>query len=291
MLEKANETNGTRVGVYICHCGSNIAETVDVSQLSKYFAGQDGVEASRDYKYMCSSTGQDLIKTDIAEKGINRVVVASCSPRMHEPTFREVLGEAGLNPYFLAVANVREQCSWITKDKSIGTEAARHLIRAAIRRVALQEPLEAREVGVYPSCLVVGGGIAGIQAALSISQAGYQVYLVEKDSTIGGRMARLDKTFPTLDCSACILTPKMVAVAREKNITLLTNSRVAEVAGFTGNFRVKVVKEPRYVDESKCTGCGLCWQHCLANRYPTEKLIKKGDMVIGGSRDGSSESV
>jgi len=251
-----------RIGVYICHCGSNIAGTVEVASLAEYASGLPGVVVARDYRYMCSSTGQDLIKQDIRERGLERVVVAACSPRMHELTFREVVAEAGLNPYLLAIANIREQCSWVTKDKNLGTEAARHLIRAAVARVAWQEPLQEREVEVEPSCLVVGGGVAGIQAALSVAQAGYQVYLVEKDSTIGGRMAQLDKTFPTLDCSACILTPKMVSVARQKNLELMTLAEVKEVSGFVGNFKVKVEQRPRYVDIKKCTGCGECTAVC-----------------------------
>ena len=199
---------------------------------------------------------------DIAEFGLNRVVVASCSPRLHEPTFRAVLAEAGLNPYLLAMANIREHCSWITKNKAVGTAKAKTLISGAVRRVACQEPLTEREVPVTPVSLVVGGGIAGIQAALAIADAGYHVFLVEKDTSIGGRMAQLDKTFPTLDCSACILTPKMVLAARHPNITLLTNAEVAEVSGYVGNFQVKVKQKPRYVDVSKCSGCGECTAVC-----------------------------
>ena len=274
--------DGLRIGVYICHCGSNIAGTIDVKALADFSATLNGVAVARDYKYMCSSTGQEMIRQDIREKGLNRVVVGACSPRMHENTFRGVLAEAGLNPYLLAIANLREQCSWITHDRAIGTEAAKHLLRAAVYRVAWHEPLEERQVSVHPTCLVVGGGIAGIQAALSVAQAGYKVYLIEKSPSIGGRMAQLDKTFPTLDCSACILTPKMVAVARDKNIELLTNSEVVEVAGYAGNFKVKVRRRARYVDEEKCTGCGSCWEACLAKRIPTRKVIRKGSLLIRG---------
>lgn len=274
-----------RTGVYICHCGSNIAGTVQVDKLSGFASTLPGVAVARDYKYMCSSTGQEMIKEDIRDRGINRVVVAACSPRMHEMTFRQVLREAGLNPYLLAVANVREHCSWIVADSAQGTEAAKHLIRAAIARVGWQRPLEDRQVPVHPACLVVGGGIAGIQAALSIAQAGYQVYLVERSPSIGGRMAQLDKTFPTLDCSACILTPKMVAVARQKNVRLLTNSEVVEVAGYAGNFHVRIRRNPRYVDESKCTGCGTCWSVCPTRRFPEQKTVVKDGRVIGGAAD------
>ena len=251
-----------RIGVYICHCGSNIAGTVDVYDAVAYAATLPNVVVAREHGYMCSSTGQDAIRHDIAEFGLNRVVVASCSPRLHEPTFRAALAEAGLNPYLLAMANIREHCSWITKNKAVGTAKAKTLISAAVHRVACQEPLTEREVPVTPVSLVVGGGIAGIQAALAIADAGYHVFLVEKDTSIGGRMAQLDKTFPTLDCSACILTPKMVLAARHPNITLLTNAEVAEVSGYVGNFQVKVKQKPRYVDASKCSGCGECTAVC-----------------------------
>lgn len=251
-----------RIGVYICHCGSNIAGTVDVYDAVAYAATLPNVVVAREHGYMCSSTGQDAIRHDIVEFGLNRVVVAACSPRLHEPTFRAALAEAGLNPYLLAVANIREHCSWITRNKAVGTAKSKTLISAAVHRVACQEPLAEREVPVTPVSLVVGGGIAGIQAALAIADAGYQVYLVEKDTSIGGRMAQLDKTFPTLDCSTCILTPKMVLAARHPNITLLTNAEVTEVSGYVGNFQVKVTQKPRYVDVSKCSGCGECVAVC-----------------------------
>lgn len=257
-----NNNGAARVGVYVCHCGSNIAGTVDVFDVVAYAATLPNVAVAREYKYMCSSTGQDMIKNDIAEFGLNRVVVASCSPRMHEPTFRAALVEGGLNPYLLTMANIREHCSWITKDKAVGTAKAKTLISGAVYRVIWQEPLTEREVPVTPVAMVVGGGIAGIQASLAIADAGYQVFLVEKDTSIGGRMAQLDKTFPTLDCSACILTPKMVQVARHPNITLLTNSEVTDVSGYVGNFQVQVKKKPRYVDISKCSGCGECTSVC-----------------------------
>ena len=260
-----------KVGVYICHCGTNIAGTVDVAGVAQYAATRPHVAISRDYKYMCSNTGQDMIKDDIREFGLNRVVVAACSPRMHELTFRGVLSDAGLNPYLLAMANIREHCSWITKDTQAATAKAKELVSAAIARSVQQEPLEEREAQVVPRALVVGGGVAGIQAALSIANAGYHVYLVEKEPTIGGRMAQLDKTFPTLDCSACILTPKMVDVANNKNITLLAYSEVTNVSGYVGNFKVKVKQKPRYVNTDLCNGCGLCAELCvLKDRVPAE---------------------
>ena len=191
-----------KIGVYICHCGSNIAGTVDVEQVTNFAKGLPSVALAREYKFMCSDPGQDIIKNDIKEKGLNRVVVASCSPRLHEPTFRRAVASAGLNPYLFEMANIREQCAWVHTDKEMATEKAKALVGAAARRVLLHEPLETKEVAVNPCTLIVGAGIAGIQAALEIADAGRQVYLVERESSIGGNMARLDKTFPTLDCSA-----------------------------------------------------------------------------------------
>jgi heterodisulfide reductase subunit A len=191
-----------RIGVYVCHCGANIAGTVDVAQVTEYAGGLPSVVVARDYKFMCSDPGQDLIKNDIKEQGLNRIVVASCSPRLHEPTFRKTLASADLNPYLFEMANIREQCAWVHQDTEKATEKAKALVSAAVRRVFLQEPLEKKEVPVNPCTLVVGAGIAGIQAALEIADSGRKVYLVEREPSIGGNMARLDKTFPTLDCSA-----------------------------------------------------------------------------------------
>jgi len=191
-----------KIGVYVCHCGANIAATVDVEQVTEFARGLPSVAVARDFKFVCSDPGQDLIKNDIKELGINRVVVASCSPRLHEATFRRTLASAGLNPYLFEMANIREQCSWVTEDKEAATEKARALVSAAVRRIFYHEPLETKEVPVNPCTLVVGAGIAGIQAALEIADSGNKVYLVEREPSIGGNMARLDKTFPTLDCSA-----------------------------------------------------------------------------------------
>ncbi|MFC1937381.1 FAD-dependent oxidoreductase [Chloroflexota bacterium] len=251
-----------RIGVYICHCGSNIADTVDTEQVVQFAQELEGVVVARDYKFMCSDPGQELIKNDIKEQELNRVVVAACSPTMHEATFRNVCHEAGINPYLFEMANIREQCSWVTKDKQKATEKAKALVSAAVRRVFYQEPLETREVSIAPSALVVGGGIAGIQAALKIADAGYKVYLVEREPSVGGHMAQLDKTFPTLDCSSCILTPRMTQIGSHPNIELMAYSEVQEVAGYIGNFKVKVRKKARYVDEEKCNGCGLCQTKC-----------------------------
>ncbi|MDH5695515.1 MAG: CoB--CoM heterodisulfide reductase iron-sulfur subunit A family protein [Dehalococcoidia bacterium] len=251
-----------RIGVYICHCGSNIAGTVDVDEVARFAQDLDGVVVARAYKFMCSDPGQELIKKDIKELALNRVVVASCSPTMHEPTFRRACQEAGINPYLFEMANIREQCSWVTEDKEEATEKAKTLVSAAVRRVYYHQPLETREVSINPNTLVVGGGIAGIQAALKIADSEHKVYLVEREPSIGGHMAQLDKTFPTLDCSACILTPKMTQVGSHPYIELLTYSQVEEVSGYIGNFKVKIRKKAKYVDEALCTGCGLCQTKC-----------------------------
>ncbi|HXZ95002.1 MAG TPA: FAD-dependent oxidoreductase, partial [Dehalococcoidia bacterium] len=198
-----------KIGVYICHCGLNIAGTVDVAEVAKYAATLPSVVVARDYRYMCSDPGQDFIKNDIKQLGLNRIVVASCSPRMHEPTFRKAVTEGGLNPYLYEHANIREQCSWVHDDKELATKKAMDLVRAAVKRVYRQEPLVVKEIPLNPDVLVVGGGVAGMQAALDIAEGHHKVYLVEKDPSIGGHMIQLDRTFPTLDCSECILTPKM----------------------------------------------------------------------------------
>jgi heterodisulfide reductase subunit A len=251
-----------RIGVYICHCGSNIAGTVDTAEVARFAQDLEGVVVSRDYKFMCSEPGQEMIKKDIRELGLNRVVVASCSPTMHEPTFRRACQDAGVNPYLFEMANIREHASWVTEDKEEATAKAKALVSAAVRRVYYHQPLEAREVSINPNTLVVGGGIAGIQAALKIADSEHKVYLVERTPSIGGHMAQLDKTFPTLDCSACILTPKMTQVGSHPYIEMLTYSDVEEVSGYIGNFKVKIRKKARYVDEALCTGCGLCQTKC-----------------------------
>jgi heterodisulfide reductase subunit A len=252
-----------RIGVYVCHCGLNIAGVVDVEKVADYAGKLKDVVVARHYVYMCSETGQRMIKEDIKAHNLDRVVIATCSPRMHEETFRKTVAEAGLNPYLLEIVNLREHVSWVhSEEPEKATEKAKDLVKMGVARVKLLEPLEKRRVSVEKKVLVVGGGIAGIQASLDLADAGFRVYLVEKTPSIGGRMAQLDKTFPTLDCSACILTPKMVDVARHPNITLLTNSEVTNVSGFVGNYEVSVIKKPRYVDEQKCVGCELCTQVC-----------------------------
>ncbi len=259
------QTNKERVGVYVCHCGSNIASVVDVKDVAvwaKDKLADDGVVVARDYKFMCSSLGQELIERDIENEGLTRVVVAACSPHLHEATFRGACNRAGLNPYLCEMVSVREQVSWVHTDKAAATVKAKNMVASGVERVVHNEPLEPMRVPIHQDTLVVGGGIAGIQAALEIAQSGKKVYLVEREPSIGGHMAQFDKTFPTLDCAACILTPRMVDAGTDPNIELLTWSEVERVDGYIGNFSVTIKKKPRYVVEEDCTGCGICWEKC-----------------------------
>ncbi len=251
-----------RIGFYICHCGINIAYRVRVQEVAHFAYQLKNVVVSRDYKFMCSDPGQEMIEKDIREYGLNRVVVASCSPRLHEKTFQGVCRRAGLNPYLFQMASVREQVSWVTEDEDEATRKAKTLVAGAINRVNFNESLETREVTVKPDVLVVGGGIAGMQAALDVGASGHHVYLVEKETTIGGHMLQFDKTFPTLDCAACIGTPKMVDVAQDENIELFSYSEVKDISGYIGNFTVTIERKPRYITEGVCTGCGECAEVC-----------------------------
>jgi heterodisulfide reductase subunit A len=254
-----------RIGVYVCHCGSNIAGTVDVADVAKW-AGEQlkdrGVVIARDYKFMCSSLGQELIEKDIKELGLTRVVVAACSPHLHENTFRVAAARAGLNPYLSELVSIREQVSWVHTDKAAATAKSKAVISGGVERILHNVPLEPLHVPIHPTTLVVGGGIAGIQAALEIADAGYPVIMVEREPSIGGHMAQFDKTFPTLDCSACILTPRMVSVGTHPKIMLYTYSEVVKVDGYVGNFTVTVRKKARFVNEELCTGCGICQEKC-----------------------------
>ena len=259
-----------RIGVFVCWCGTNIAATVDVAAVSEALSHEPGVVFSTTYQYMCSQTGQDLIENTIREKHLTGVVICSCSPRMHEATFRKTVQRAGLNPYMLEIANIREQCSWIHKDKTEATAKAIILGKAAIAKVHLNAPLVAGQTPVTKRALVIGGGIAGIQTALDIAEAGFEVDIVEKKPTIGGKMTQIDKTFPTLDCAACILTPKMVDCSQNDKIGIYAYSEVESVKGFVGNFHVTIRKKARFVDETKCTGCGLCTEKCPMKRVPNE---------------------
>lgn len=252
-----------RIGVYVCHCGTNIDGVVDVTKISEEIGAEcDDVAVCRHYKYMCSEPGQKLIRDDIAELGLDYVVEASCSPKMHEPTFRGAVSAAGMNQYMFEMVNIREHCSWISENPEAATKKAKDLIRGGIARVQHHHPLQGSRKAVNPTTLVVGGGIAGITAALKVANAGYKVYLVEKNEIIGGRMAQFDKTFPTLDCAGCTLTPKTSEVGRHPNIEILTKSEVTAVNGFVGNFTVSVRQKPRYVMLDKCTGCGDCQEVC-----------------------------
>ena len=259
-----------RIGVFVCWCGSNIAGTVDVQAVSEALKKEPGVVFSTNYQYMCSQAGQEMIKSAVKEHNLTGIVVCSCSPRMHEATFRKTAVAAGINPYMVEIANIREQCSWVHKDIMTGTEKAIVLGRTAVAKVNLNTPLIPGESPVTKRALVIGGGIAGIQTALDIADAGFPVDIVEKQPTIGGKMAQLDKTFPTLDCAACILTPKMVDVAQHEKIRIFSYSEVASVHGFVGNFDVTIKKKARYVKEDVCTGCGACVEKCPMKKVPNE---------------------
>ncbi len=252
-----------RVGVYVCHCGSNIAGMVDVEEVARWAgANLKDVAVARDYKFMCSSLGQAMIEEDIKKEKLTRVVVGACSPHLHEKTFRRACQNAGMNPYLCQMTNLREHVSWVSVDRKLATEKAKALVSASVERVKRQAPLEPMYVNVNPATLVIGGGIAGLQATLELADAGYPVYLVEREPSIGGHMAQFDKTFPTLDCSACILTPKMSEVGQHENVTLLTYAEVEEISGSVGNFKVKIRKKARSVIYEKCTGCGICSEKC-----------------------------
>ena len=257
-----------KIGVFVCHCGTNIAGTVDVAKVAEELGKVNGVVYSTNYTYMCSSAGQKMIEDKIHELGLTGVVLCSCSPRMHEKTFRSCAERAGLNPYKVEVANIREQCSWVMKDMGDATEKAIALGKAAIAKTILDTPLIEGETPMTKRALVIGGGIAGITAALDIADAGFPVDIVEKDYTVGGKMAKLDKTFPTLDCASCIVTPKMTEVSQNANIRILSYSEVSRVSGYIGNFEVDIKRHPRFVDEDKCTGCGACIEKCPNKKVP-----------------------
>jgi heterodisulfide reductase subunit A2 len=254
-----------KIGVYVCHCGTNIAGTVDVEEVARWAQetlGDRGVIIARDYKFMCSSLGQELIQKDIQELGLTRVVVAACSPHLHEQTFRTACKNAGMNPFLCELVSIREQVSWVHTDKAAATAKSKAVVSGGVERVIYHEPLEQLRVPINPNTLVLGGGIAGIQAALEIADAGFHVFLVEREPSIGGHMAQFDKTFPTLDCSACILTPKMVSAGTHPNITLMSWAEVERVDGYVGNFTVTIKQKPRYVKTELCTGCGICQEKC-----------------------------
>ena len=257
-----------RIGVFVCHCGHNIGATVNVTEVLKELREHPGVVHCQDYRYMCSEPGQRLIRESISEQELEGVVVACCTPSLHEETFRRVAESAGLNRYLLEIANIREQCSWVHTDPEKATPKASTLIKTIVEKAKLNDSLEPMKIPVVTRALVIGGGVAGLQTSLDIANAGYEVVVVEKNPSIGGHMAQLSETFPTLDCSQCILTPRMVEVGQHENIKLHTYSEVEEVSGHAGNFRVKIKTKPRSVDLEKCTGCGECWYYCPVSNKP-----------------------
>jgi NADH:ubiquinone oxidoreductase subunit E len=253
-----------RLGVFVCWCGANIAETVDSDAVARYAATLSDVVVSQSYKYTCSDPGQRMITEAITEHKLTGVVVASCSPRMHENTFRKTAATVGLNPYMLEMANIREHCSWVHTDRTVATEKAKALVRMKIEKVRNNQVLDDIKIPMTRRVMVVGAGIAGIQAALDVAKAGYEVVLVERKPSIGGHMSMLDETFPTLDCSQCILTPRMVEIMQSEKIKLYSYSEIENVDGYVGNFEVTIRQKDRGVDLDKCTGCGDCWNACMA---------------------------
>src|SRR5512133_1929770 len=260
----------SRIGVFVCHCGENISRTVDVERVAREAAGLSGVAYACDYKYMCSDPGQNLLKKAVTDHNLDGIVVAACSPRMHEKTFRNAAKAAGLNPFLCEMANIREHCSWVHEDRGEATAKATDIVTMLVERVKKNKKLIPITVPITKRSLVIGGGIAGIQAALDIADSGHEVVLVEREPSIGGHMAQLSETFPTLDCSQCIMTPKMVDVANHPNITLYTFAEVEKVEGYIGNFSVTVRRKARSVDEDKCTGCGICMTKCPKKKIPND---------------------
>jgi len=278
-IKGGNGGSPCRIGLYVCHCGTNISKMVDVVNIADQMSAHANVVVSKHYRFMCSEPGQEMIIKDIAENKLDRVVVAACSPLMHEPTFRGAVERGGLNRYFFEMVNVREQVSWVSTDYDAATRKARALINGALARVILHEPLEMRRVKITQRVMIVGGGIGGIEAALQLAEAGFDVVMVEKEDTIGGHMSKFDKTFPTLDCAACILTPKMVSVGQNKKIRLMTWSEIENVEGYLGNFKIKVRRKARYVDEQACNGCGACYDACPSRPLPRQRKIILGQEI------------
>ena len=260
----------SKIGVFICHCGENIGATVDCAKVAEAAGHMEGVAFATDYKYMCSDPGQSLIKNAIKEHGLDGIVIGACSPRMHEPTFRRACAEAGLNPYLCEIANLREHCSWVHPKCEETTQKAIEIVHGLVEKVRRNTPLTPIHVPITKKALVIGGGIAGIQASLDIANSGHKVILIEKEPSIGGHMSQLSETFPTLDCSQCILTPRMVEVAQHSNITLYTYAELESLSGFIGNFEAKIRLKAKSIDESVCTGCGLCTTKCPQKKIPSE---------------------
>jgi heterodisulfide reductase subunit A len=270
-----------RIGVYVCHCGRNISAKVKIEDVVDFAARLPSVSVAREYKFMCSDPGQSMIRSDIAAGLVDRILVASCSPLMHEDTFRKAGEEGGINPFMVQMANIREHVSWVTDDPPLATRKAKALVAAGVARLRRHVPRPRRRLPVRQEVAIIGGGVAGLSAALAIADAGKKVYLVEKEPTIGGHMGYFDKTFPTLDCAACTLTPRMVRAGGHPNIEIISMSEVTELAGRTGDYLITLKKKPRFIDETKCDGCGECWNNCPAVRVPSHRVVKLGGNVIG----------
>jgi heterodisulfide reductase subunit A len=268
-----------RIGVFVCQCGTNIASTVDTERVAEAARRLPDVVYSTTYVYTCSEPGQQEIQRAIEAYNLQGVVVAACSPRMHEPTFRRAVEKAGLNRYMFEMANIREHVSWISNDREANTKKAIELVRMAVAKLRFNQPLFPSRVAINKRVMIIGGGVAGIQAALDCADAGLQVVLVERKASIGGKMAQLDKTFPTIDCSSCILGPKMVDVAQKENITLYAYSEIESVSGYVGNFTVKIRKKATYVDWTACTGCGVCMEKC-----PSRKVLDEFNEELSFTR-------
>lgn len=271
-----------RIGVYVCECGPNIKDAMDLDKVVKFAQGLDNVVLAKPFRLLCSEEGKELVRKDIKEHNLTRVVIAACSPKEHEHTFKETLRKAGLNPFLLQIANIREQCAWVIKDNSLATDKAKAMIAAAVKRVVYHEPLEIKEIECLPDVLVVGAGIAGTSAALTLAQKNRKVYLVEKLPSIGGKATRYEAIFPTLECSSCVLNPGLDEILHNERIELLTLAEVQEALGFYGNFAVKVNKKARFVDIETCIGCGACLEVCsvkVKNEY-NEGLDERGAIYI-----------
>lgn len=273
------ESKKPRIGVYVCHCGQNIASRVDVHSVVSFASTLPSVSVAREYKFMCSDPGQSLIKADVENKVVDRVLVASCSPLMHETTFRKAGEEGGINPFMVHMANIREHVAWVTDDPEKATVKAKALVAAAVARLRMHVPLPRRKLPVRQEVAVIGAGVAGLSAALAIADAGKKVFLIEKEPTIGGHMGYFDKTFPTLDCAACTLTPRMVRAGGHPDIDIISMSEVSGLEGRTGDYTLRIIKKPRYIDEEKCNGCGECWNSCPAVRIPARRILKFGKKV------------
>ncbi|MBN1955618.1 MAG: CoB--CoM heterodisulfide reductase iron-sulfur subunit A family protein [Anaerolineae bacterium] len=293
-----SEKSKPRIGVYVCHCGTNIAATVDVEAVAEYAQNLPGVVQARHYTYMCSDPGQTLIKEDCRALGLNRVVVASCSPRMHEPTFRAAAQEGGVNSYRTEMANIREQCSWVHHDKEAATRKAKVLVASAVAKVTHLEPLEEREAGVHPGTLVIGGGVAGLSAALDVAEAGFPAYIVEKSDRLGGHVAELGHTFPDLEPTADWLAPLIRRVEEHPAITVMLDAQVEEVAGFVGNFEVTVLQGGQaqqidvgtiviatgyqLFDPSRKPEFGYGRYPGVLTTWELEQRLATGDLVVAG---------